>query len=180
MKRVFKTFLIISLSCLFMSMTSFANEDISRAQVVNQKKSEDTSVLLPEGVNQSIGYGNAARGEYLASCRLSIRNEGYGVIGISGDVFMHKPVKKIRMNIFLDRWDENEQDWFQVDSYRFVYEYEEGGEELTDVSESFSVNGFPTGCYYRLRGACTVWPFTGGFESQGPMTDGIVITDGPA
>ncbi len=180
MKKIIKTFLIVSLSCLFISMTAFANEHVSREQVIGQKNIEDTSILLPEGINQAVSYGNGARGEYLASCTISITNKGYGVIGIYGNVFTHKPVKKIRMNIFLDRWDENEEDWFQVDSYRFVYEYEEGGEELADVSESFSVNGFPTGCYYRLRGACTVWPFTGGFESQGPMTDGIMIKDGPA
>ena len=179
MKRIIRACLLVVLNCLFMSMTAFANEDINWTQIASRMNIEDTSVLLPEGVNQSISYGNGARGEYLSSCTIGITNNGYGEIGIYGNVFAHKPVKKIRLNIYLDRWDENQEDWYQVDLYRFVYEYEEGGEDLVDVSESFSVLGFPTGCYYRLRGACTVWPFTGGFESQGPMTHGVLITDGP-
>ncbi|MDO4328321.1 MAG: hypothetical protein Q4C66_03175 [Lachnospiraceae bacterium] len=180
MKRIIRTCLLVVLNCLFMSMTAFANEDINWAQIASRMNIEDTSVLLPEGVNQSISYDNVARGEFLSSCTIGITNNGYGAIGIYGNVFAHKPVKKIRLNIYLDRWDENEEEWFQVDLYRFVYEYEEGGEDLVDATESFSVLGFPTGCYYRLRAACTVWPFEGGFESRGPMTDGVLIKDGPA
>lgn len=179
MKRAIKTFLLTIMGCVFMSMTAFAEEGVNWTQAASSMNIEGTSVLLPEGVNQSVGYDNVARGEFISSCTISITNKGYGEIGIYGNVFAHKPVKKIRLNIYLDRWDENEEDWFQVDSYRFVYEYEEGGEDLVDVTESFSVLGFPTGCYYRLRSACTVWPFEGGFESRGPMTHGILITDGP-
>ncbi|MDO5551664.1 MAG: DUF6147 family protein, partial [Lachnospiraceae bacterium] len=122
---------------------------------------------------------NKARGTYIASSGLSISNKGYGVIGIYADTLAHVPVKKIRMNFYLDRWDEDDQEWYQVEHYNYLYEYEEGGEDLTSVSESFSVIGLPANCYYRLRGAHTVWPFTGGFETQGPKTDGIWISDGP-
>lgn len=179
MKRTIKILILTFIGCLFMSIISFADEDINWIQIANKLNIEDTSILLPDSAKQSFSYGNITRGEYLSSCTLGITNNGYGEIGIYGNVLAHKPVKKIRMNIYLDRWDENQEEWFQVDSYRFVYEYEEGGKDLTSVSESFSVLGFPTGFYYRLRGACTVWPFEGGFESQGPMTDGILITDGP-
>lgn len=180
MSRFIRTFLLTIVGCLFVSITTFAKEDMNWAQIASKMYIKDSSILLPEGINQSIGYGNKERGEYLSSCMVGITNKGYGEIGIYGNVLAHKPVKKIRLNIFLDRWDENQEEWFQVDSYRFVYEYEEGGKDLTSVSEEFSVLGFPTGFYYRLRGACTVYLFEGGFESQGPMTDGILITSGPA
>lgn len=180
MKKSIKIFLGMIICCFMFSITAFANEDEQWEQVVRDLSIDTESLLLPEGVNQSIGYGNNARGKYLSSATLSITNKGYGVIGIYGNVLVHKPVKKIRMNIFLDRWDEDAEDWFQVDAYRFLYEYEEGGEDLTSISESFSVTGFPTGCYYRLRGICGVWSFEGGLESQGPITNGILITNGPA
>ena len=170
MSKKIKIIVLTMISCLVFTITGFAD---------SSKKSSD-SVLLPEGVNESTGVDGYARGNYISSSYLNISNKGYGEIGIYASTLCHKPVKKIRMNVYLDRWDDKEQEWFQVDYYNFTYEYKEGDEDLTAVSESFSVLGLPTGCYYRLRGFHSVIPFEGGSESQGPVTDGILITNGPA
>lgn len=179
MKRLIKLFSGIFVCCLLFTITSLASEDMEWEQKMSSISVERESVLLPGGVNLSASYDYGTRGRYLSSYSLGITNEGYGTIGIYANILAHVPVKKIRMNVYLDRWDENSEEWVQVDGYKFAYEYEEGGEDLTAATEMFSVNGFPTGCYYRLRGICAVYPFEGGLESQGPITDGVLITNGP-
>lgn len=180
MKEKLKVLFAIVIGCLVLSITAFADEDAEWEDALKKMPSPKESILLPEGVNTSVGYGNNARGNYIGTSGLSLTNKGYNVLGIHVDTACHVPVKKIRMSVFLDRWDEGEQDWFQVDAYNFTYEYKEGGEDLTFVSEDFDVSGFPADNYYRLRSFHAVWPFTGGVEMQGPMTNGIKLTDGPS
>lgn len=180
MKEKLRLLLAVVVGCFILSITAFADEDAEWEEAIKNMPSQKESVLLPEGVNKSVGYGDSTRGEHIGTCGLSLSNRGYNVLGIHVDTTCHVPVKKIRMSVFLDRWDEGEQDWFQVDAYNFTYEYKEGGEDLTAVSEDFDVSGFPADNYYRLRSFHAVWPFTGGVEMQGPMTDGIKLTDGPS
>lgn len=168
MKKIKVFFMSLFLSLVF-SITAFADADVEWG----------SSALLPEGVKQDIDRTNVGRGRYLSSAGLTIINKGYGEIGIYADTLCHVPVKKIRMNVYLDRWDEDKEDWIQVDYYSFTAEYKEGGEDITSITESFSVLGLPTGIYYRLRSANVVYAFDGTMEVQGPKTDGILITDGP-
>ena len=177
MKKI-RLLLAVLVGCLALSITSFADEGAEWDEAIKNLPSHRESVLLPEGVNKSTDFGNSTRGSYLGSAGLSLANRGYNVLGIYADTACHVPVKKIRMSIFLDRWDEGEEDWFQVDAYNFTYEHKEGGEDLTFVSVDFDVSGFPADNYYRLRSFHAVWPFTGGVEMQGPMTDGLKLTDG--
>lgn len=180
MKKKLGMLFTIIIACFVFTITAFADEDAEWEEALKNMPAPKESILLPDGVNESVGYGNSARGNYLASCGLGLTNKGYNVLGVRADTACHVPVKKIKMSIFLDRWDEEEQDWFQVDSYKFTYEYEEGGEDLTFVSVDFDVSGFPADNYYRLRSAHAVWAFTGTLEMQGPMTNGIKLTSGPS
>lgn len=175
MKTKAKILLAILICCFAFSLTVYANVN----EKTNSSAGED-SILLPGNIKSSTGYGNITRGNYISTSVLTISNKGYGEIGVYASTAAHKPVKKIRMNVYLDRWDENKETWVQVDYYFFTYEHKEGEEDLTSVSEAFSVLGLPTGCYYRLRSFNAVFPFEGGVESQGPVTDGVLITDGPA
>ncbi len=175
MKKTLKLIGTILLCCLMFSTTICANMDKK-----SPSTSSEDSILLPENVRTSTGYGNNPRGNYISMSLLNISNKGYGEIGIYASTLAHQPVKKIRMNVYLDRWDEEKETWYQVDYYYFTYEHEENGEDLSEATESFSVLGLPTGCYYRLRSFNAVFPFEGGVESQGPVTDGVLITDGPA
>lgn len=173
-------FFTIMIVCFAFSITAFAGEDAEWEEAIKNLPAPKESVLLPDGVTKSVGYGNNVRGDFLASCGLGLTNKGYNVLGVRADTACHVPVKKIKMNIYLDRWDEAEQDWIQVDAYNFTYEYKEGGEDLTFVSVDFDVSGFPADNYYRLRSFHAVWAFTGALEMQGPMTNGIKLTDGPS
>lgn len=168
MKKSIKTLLVVMMLNILFGMTSLADENMEWRE----------SPLLPENIHYSIGYGHVGRGDYLSSALISITNEGHGSIGIMGNTLCHVPVKKIRMAIYLDCWDEIQKKWIQVDYYNFTYEDKEGEKDLTAATETFSVIGLPTNCYYRLRGFICVWPFSGGSEMQGPVTEGILITDG--
>ncbi len=168
MKKIARVFSIVMILSILFSVTALAEDDIVWKE----------STLLPQNVYNSIGYGHAERGNYLSSALIGITNEGYGSIGILGNTLCHVPVKKIRMAIYLDCWDENKEEWFQVDYFNFTYEDKEEKKDLTSATESFSVIGLPAGFYYRLRGFICVWPFSGGSEMQGPVTEGILITDG--
>ena len=179
MKKFLRLLFMLCVFCSMFSIMSYANLK-KETSTIFIGPSKDESILLPKNVKESSGMGSSTRGNYISSAYLNISNKGYGEIGIVAMTLAHKPVKKIRMNVYLDRWDENKEDWFQVDYYYFTYEYKEGEEDLTEVTEDFSVLGLPTGCYYRLRSFNAVFPFEGGVESQGPVTDGILITDGPA
>ncbi len=179
MKRFLSVFILTVLSCLMLSVNVCA--EVNKQSNLKKVSTEtQESILLPADIKTSTGYGNNAKGTYISTSLLSISNKGYGEIGIYASTLAHKPVKKIRMNVYLDRWDEIKETWYQVDYFYFTYEHKEGEEDLTEVTEDFSVLGLPTGCYYRLRSFNAVFPFEGGVESQGPVTDGVLITNGPA
>ncbi len=178
MNRRIKFLSIVLIFCFMFSLVAYAAVNEKQKLLIAEEKED--SVLLPEGAIESSGVDGSARGDYISSSYLKITNKGYGEIGIVAITLAHKPVKKIRMNVYLDRWDEIKETWYQVDYFYFTYEHKEGEEDLTEVTEDFSVLGLPTGCYYRLRSFNAVFPFEGGVESQGPVTDGVLITNGPA
>ncbi|HIQ74204.1 MAG TPA: hypothetical protein IAA51_07305 [Candidatus Cottocaccamicrobium excrementipullorum] len=160
---------LIFFGLLFM-FNSFAEERIG----IDYK-----SQLLPSGVHFSIQQKIDPRGRYIASSGLSITNKGYGVLEVYADTLAYEAVKKIKMTIYLDQWNEDENDWVQIDSKSMTYEYDGGDEDLHEVSESFLVENLETEKYYRLRGLHAVWSFDGFMESHATMTDGVLLTSGP-
>lgn len=180
MKRIVKSLglaLLISSLYTISSIASFASDWKYTAQM---ETADQKSILLPETIKYSEAQQGAVRGRYIASSGLSIVNEGYGILGVYADTLAYEPVKKIKMTIYLDQWDEQAQAWMQIDSKELVYEYEQGGDDLHAASEYFLVENLETEKYYRLRGMHAVWSFDGLMESHGTITNGVLLTDGPA
>ena len=165
--------------CLCMPFTTFASVE-SWEQEAQRQINNKESKLLPEGVTISSDTEPSIRGRYIASSSVSVSNEGYGVLGVYAHTLAYESVMKIRMNIYLDQWDEDEEAWIQIDSKMLTYDNENGEEDLHSVSESFTVENLEVGKYYRVRGYHAVWSFDGLIESHGTMTNGILLTDGPA
>lgn len=165
--------------CISMSITTFADSQnwMKNAQ---QEIANKESILLPQEVTSSIDFAPEARGRYIANSSVSVSNEGYGVLGIYAHTLAYESVQKIKMNIYLDQWDEEAEDWIQIDSKMLTYDNEDGEEDLHAVSESFLVENLEVGKYYRVRGYHAVWSFDGLIESHGTMTNGVLLTDGPA
>lgn len=179
MKKKWISILLTVICCISMSLTTMASTE---TWMENAQKEIDNkeSILLPEGVNISSDIEPFIRGRYIASSSVSVSNEGYGVLGIYAHTLAYESVMKIKMNIYLDQWDEDEEEWIQIDSKMLTYENENGEEDLHAVSESFLVENLETGKYYRVRGYHAVWSFDGLIESHGTMTNGVLLTDGPA
>lgn len=135
--------------------------------------------LLPEGVKESRDYVSAIarRGVFFAAADLIISNND-GDIDVSGHAYMMEPVDEIYMTIYLEMYVETEDgdgDWEHVDMFEFEFyaeDYPDG--ELTSESVEFTLTGYPTGEYYRLRGAYAAVK-DGVIEGFGPVTDGILI-----
>ena len=180
MKKISKILIGLIVNSLLISTPVYANDNLMWEIVAKEEGLNNVSQLLPEQIKFSTDLDSVTRGQYIASSGLSISNEGYGVLGVYADTLAHVPVKRIKMTIYLDQWDEEENSWMQIDSKELDYKDEDGNENLHAASESFLVENLETNKYYRLRGLHAVWSFDGYIETHGTMTDGILLTDGPA
>ena len=166
-------------SMLFTSSV-FASFENEWEQVAQQQLISQESTLLPETVKSSAEHEAVTRGRYIASSGLTIVNEGYGTLGVHVDTLAYEPVKKIKMTIYLDQCDQERGNWTQLGGKELGYTDEAGDDNLHAASEYFLVENLETEKYYRLRGLHAVWSFDGFVESHATMTDGILLTSGPA
>lgn len=116
------------------------------------------------------------RGRVLSSVELQLSDEGNGVIGVYAATLCHTAVKEIYMTMYLDVWDENQQDWVMVDDYEYRWKASDNPDkDLTDVSVSFLLEGLPRGRTYSLRGAHAAKNFNNVMEVMASETDGITL-----
>lgn len=142
----------------------------------NSPGHHNQSILLPSNVNSSkdevIRYG---RGEILAGGSVEIVNKKDGRIYISVDTLAHKRVDRIYHKVFLERWNESEQEWEQIRTFEFSKTKAQDS-NLSLLINSFSVGGYSVNKYYRVRGLHMVelddWA-----ESCATETDGVLITN---
>jgi len=134
------------------------------------------SILLPitETVAKDV-FQSVARGEIISSGMTEITNKQNGDIHISIDTYAHCNVDKIFHSVYLDRWDEKTKDWVQVDYWDFEKTKEESGGKLTYLSTGFTLKGYPTNCYYRVRGLHGV-ELGDEMEGCATETNGVLIT----
>lgn len=172
-----KVISIICVIAIFMSMHSVvlaADFDPAGYSAVMVE-----SELLPPEVQESRDYVRAIvrRGVFFASADLIISNND-GDIDVAGHAYMLEPVDEIYMTIYLEKYvidEDGNEDWSQLDMFEFEFyaeDYPDG--ELTSESVEFTLTGYPTGEYYRLRGAYAAVK-DGVIEGFGPVTDGILI-----
>lgn len=173
MKKFIKTIVISFLCCLCIAGTAWANE-ISWETAPGH---HNQSVLLDENVTSAIDsvhrYG---RGEYLAEGSVEIINQGNGDIYISADTFAYVNVDRILHHVFLDYWSDSRNDWVQVGYWEFekTKEETENG-ELYMLNTSFTLTGYETGLYYRVRGLHGVEVYDE-IEACATETHGVLIT----
>ena len=173
MKRLLS---IVGILCMMMGFTSYA-EELSWENVPGN---HNVSILLEETeVRSKNEYHTVARGDFLSAGITEIINGQDGTIGINIDTYAHCGVDRIFHTVFLDQWDETEQDWNQVGYWNFVRtkDEEEDG-VLNSFLTSFNVSGYETGMYYRIRGLHGA-EYNDEVEACASETHGILITDGP-
>lgn len=136
------------------------------------------SVLLEQNVSSSKDVlQRYARGEYLSMGTLEIVNQKNGSIYICVETYAHVNVDRICHSVFLDQWDEDEEDWIQVAYWEFERtKEEEASGELSFVQNTLLVSDCPVNKYYRVRGLHMV-ELGDEIEGCATETNGVLITD---
>ncbi len=172
MKRII---LAVLLMISVMSTTSLATEK----QWSEVQTSERESILLGEGIlSAEDQFVSFARGDILSMALIEITNMENGDIYVCVDTYAHRNVDAIYQTVFLDQWDETEEDWYLIGQWDFVRTKEDVGGNLTHWIKSFTLTGYEVDKYYRVRGLHGV-ELDGVVEAKATVTDGVLITDEP-
>lgn len=173
MKSYKKLIFLTLLLCFWMSGTVFANP----VEWDDVPGHHNQSILLdPTETSASDSIYQYGRGEYLAEGSVQIVNEQNGDIYVSVDTFAYVNVDRIFHSVFLDYWDADENDWMQVGYWHFEKTKEEASGELYRLSTNFTLTGYETGLYYRVRGLHGVEVYDE-IEACATETHGVLITD---
>ena len=167
------SFLVLLIS-LLMPTTIFA----SQWDWASMPGHHNQSILLgDEYKNATDSIYRYARGEYLAEGTIKITNEQNGDIGIDVDTLSYVNADRIIHTVFLDVWDDINEDWVQVGYWNFEKtkaEAENG--ELYLLSTSITASGYGANKYYRVRGLHGV-EYHDELEACATETNGVLITD---
>lgn len=167
-KKLFALVLMFSLVCSFVS---FANVEDAWWEGLTDitVKSE----LLPDNVENSYvtSRGNQ-RGEYIAVATANIINLGDGYIEASVSTSSHTNCDKIKMRMYVDKYNESKDTWENIKTYNYTVESADVGGELHFVAESEEIK-VEKGCYYRVRGIHNVYQ-NGTTEGLSTVTDGVL------
>lgn len=124
------------------------------AEDVNQKNS-----LV---VNNSFDNSGVVRGELISSMEISLSDNGGGSFNIYADVLCHQNMKEIRLNLYLDKWNESAGTWSQIKSYNYIWNESNTPEEDRHSGVvDFDVFGLERGRTYRLRGVASATALDG-------------------
>lgn len=173
MKELKKVILVSLLLCLLGVNTTFANELSWEDTPGHHSQSELLETNITSAQDSVHQYG---RGEYLAEGSVEIVNYGGGDIFVRADTYAYVNVDRILHHVFLDYWDEGENDWMQVGYWEFEQTKEEANGELYHLTSAFTLTGYETGLYYRVRGLHGV-EYHDELEACATRTDGVLITD---
>mgnify|MGYP000028067585 CR=1 FL=1 len=166
-----KIFLLITM-LLFMVNTAYAG-DLTWSTVPGNHN--QSNLLVPGSVSSKDISPGDSRGEYLSTGVLEIVNQSNGSIYICVDTLAHVNVDRIRHTVFLDQWDEKNENWIQVDSWNFERTKEEEGGELSMMTDTITIKNVATNRYYRARGLHMV-EIGDEIEGCATETDGVLIT----
>lgn len=173
MKTIKRISWITIVFCFLMVGTAWANE----WNWETTPGHHDQSVLLePNEISSSDAVHQYGRGEYLAEGSVEIINNGNGEIYIGVYTYSYVNADRIVHQVFLEYWDEDRNDWAQVNSWTFEKTREESNGYLAGLTNSLTVTGYETGLYYRVKGLHGV-EYNDEFEACATRTDGVLITD---
>lgn len=174
LKKIMSSIICIVAAFMIMNSVAFA-ATFNPSDFTSMAVESD---LLPPEVQESIDYVRATkRGVFFAAADLGIGNND-GDIDVTAHAYMSEAVDEIYITIYLEKLvvdEDGDERWSQLDMFEFEFyaeDYPDG--ELTSESVEFTLTGYPTGEYYRLRGAFAAVK-DGLLEGFGPVTDGILI-----
>lgn len=150
MKKILMT--CVLLFSMTLHITAYADENYEN---MNARQIEDVQEFVTENVARVVG---SPRGMLISSVELSLADLGSGSIRLYGDVLCHEPMKKIKLNLYLDQWIDSNDDWGQIEKFEFEWNAEDyPDEDLTMAMASVDVTNLDRGVDYQLRGIAGAW-----------------------
>lgn len=175
--RLFPKMLAIAMTfTMAMSFSSFAKEIVWKTA----SEKDNGSALLSSGETYSENiYQGVTRGEFLSTAALQITNMQNGQLQINIDTYAHHDVDEIYHTLFLDQWDDDLEEWRQIDRWDFSRTKEEAeaeGQELYMLATTLVLDGREVNQYYRARGLHGV-EYNNEVEAKATRTNGVLLTD---
>lgn len=174
MINILKKILISVCSVLMMlglSMTAYAaNQEID----LKARNIENVQTFVDENIARVTG---AARGSLISTVELSIEDLGGGTARIYGDVLCHKKMKKIKLNMILDQWNTETEQWSKVEKFELTWLAEDyPDQDLTMACASIDVPNLERGRNYRARAVAGAWDYDSSYyEVWSESTPSILV-----
>lgn len=174
MKKIKRFVTMVLCFSLFMCSQAYASE----LSWENVPGNHGSSILMPQNVLESCDeYRTIARGDFLSSGITQISNGQNGSILIDIETYAHHDVDRIFHTVFLDQWDEDEEDWIRLEHWDFSMSKEETEDgTIHELLTSMTLTGYETGKYYRVRGLHGV-EYNDEIEATATETNGVLLTD---
>lgn len=170
MKKYLLKFLCSMFLVLSITIPTYANSTDKEVELLH---TTIKNIITSKEVSRVIG---SARGRVLSSAGLGISNDKDGVLGVYAETLCHVPVNQIQMTIYLEVWDEKNQDWEYVNEYFYSWKSSDKPDiDLTDVSVSFDIAGLVKGKTYSLRAYHMAENFDNVSEMMLTQTGGILL-----
>ena len=154
-----------------LNMTAYAEDSdlISKARSI-----ENVTTVVEENVARITG---TPRGMMISSVELAITDLGGGTAQLFGEVLCHEAMEKIKLNLYLDQWIPEENDWMQLEKFEFNWLAEDyPNEDLTMAYAYVNAPGLDRGEEYRVRGIAGAWDLDSDlYEVWSEETLGILV-----
>lgn len=170
-KRWVHIILSIVLSML-MVIPTYA-QDNSWLRNTNPLETDLQTVISADNISKVLG---TARGRLISSSELEISTDKNGLLGIYAGTFCHVPVKQLYLTIYLEVWEEETQEWKQLNHYDYVWNASDHPDrDLYSAGVSLEIDDLQIGETYRLRGLHAAKSFDGISEVMATKTSGLVL-----
>ena len=150
--------------------------DVERVDGISVEKADyNITRLIDENTSEGIARGMEPRGSIIDTAMTSISNLGKGDIGIFIQTLAHVECDKIKNIAILQREEDGE--WVEVSRYTYDASKEDfPTEDLSGMTNDFTVKNQKTGYYYRVVGIHYVQS-NGKGQSFMTKTGSVMITE---
>lgn len=157
-------YIIMGLLMLQLHISSYAGE---------WSQARDISTVSEFNGERQSRVTGMPRGRLISSIELQLTDKGRGTAGVYADLLCHEPMKQLRMWIFLEKWDEVQENWAIIDDQEFIWLAEEyPDQDLTMAMVGYEVSGLQRGQYYRLRGLFGAYDLDSSLQEAWQTTSG--------
>ena len=170
MIKLVKKQIIMILAIVFLmqsQLCAYAEEWVGMVDVKNVNSFARTK--------ESRVVGNP-KGRWISSIEVGATDEGNGTIGVYADVLCHEAVQRIKIWVYLEHYNEENQIWETFEKQEFEWLAEDFPDhDLTMATVSYNIPNQPRGQYYRLQARFGATSFANSSEAWRTFTDEIYI-----